>query len=876
MNLKQFVADLAFQGVKLSVENNELRVRAPKGVLTPANRELLAKHKAEILSLLQNSNGKESDNQRPLVKVERTANLPLSFAQEQMWFLSQLDPTNPSYNEPLPLRIHGAVNVAALEYSLNKIIQRHEVLRTNFVTVNEEPVQVIAENLTVSIPVVDLQHLPESEREITCQQLATQEVQRPFDLASSALIRATLFQLTPVESVLIFTMHHIIFDGWSWGIFLPELETFYTAFVKGSSRELPELPIQYADFALWQRQGWEKPEIKSQLSYWQKQLQGAPALLELPSDRVRPNTQTFRGAHHKFALSTELNAALSSFSQQQGVTPFMTLLAAFNTLLYRYTGQTDICVGTVTANRDRPDLASLIGFFVNMLVLRTNIAGEPSFADLLSRVKEVTLGAYAHQDVPFEKLVEELHPVRDLSYTPLVQVMLTLYNQQMMPQVKLDGSTVSYLAIESATAKFDLTLAFQYTPTGLEGVWEYNTDLFDASTIARMTEHLQIILAGAIAHPQEKISLLPILSPAQQQQLLIDWNNTSTDAINRVCTGIHQLFEAQVEKTPDAVALVFKDEQFTYNELNIKANKLAQYLQSLGVKPDVLVGLSVERSPLMVIALLAILKAGGAYVPLDPEYPQDRLRFILEDTQVRILLTQEQLIERLSPNQAKVVFLEQVWSEIAENNPDNPTSGVTASHLANVIYTSGSTGKPKGVMVEHRGLVNLAHAQIQAFAVDSDSRVLQFASFNFDACISEILMSLGSGATLYLGTKDSIMPGMPLLLRLREDDITHVTLPPSALSVLPDEELPALKSLIVAGEACPIELVKQWSVGRNFFNAYGPTESSVCATIAQCTPDDETVIIGRPVANVQVYILDAQLQPVPIGVPGELHIGGAG
>ncbi|OYE01728.1 non-ribosomal peptide synthetase [Nostoc sp. 'Peltigera membranacea cyanobiont' 232] len=873
MNLKQFVAELAFQGVKLSVEENELRVRAPKGVLTSTSRDFLASHKAELVLLLQNSNGNASDRHLPLVKVERTPNLPLSFAQERMWFLSQLDPTNPFYNEPLPLRIHGSVNVLALEYSLNKIIQRHEVLRTNFATVDGQSIQIIAESLTVKVPVVDLQHLPESDRETSCQQLAIQEVQQPFDLASSALIRATLFKLTEVEYVLVFTMHHIIFDGWSWGIFLPELATFYSAFDNDLFPELPKLPIQYADFAVWQRQWWQKEELKSQLAYWKEQLQGAPALLELPTDRVRPKTQTFRGSHHQVALSKELNSALLSFSQQHGVTPFMTLLAAFKTLLYRYTGQTDICVGTVTANRDRPEIASLIGFFVNTLVLRTDISGEPTFEDVLSRVKEVTLLAYAHQDVPFEKLVEELQPVRDLSYTPLVQVMLTLYNQQ-MPQIELEGSTVSHIAIETATAKFDLTLSFENTATGLVGVWEYNTDLFDASAIARMAEHFNILLAGIIANPQQKISLLPILSVAQRQQLLVDWNNTKLNYPQYA--GVHKLFEAQVGKTPDAVAVVFEDEQLTYNELNIKANKIAHHLQSLGVKPDVLVGLCVERSLLMVIGLLAILKAGGAYVPLDPEYPQDRLSFILEDTQVPVLLTQQNLIEQIPPNQAKVVFLDQVWSEIHENSQNNVTSGVTASNLANVIYTSGSTGQPKGVMVEHKGLVNLAQAQIQTFSFNSSSSLLQFASLSFDASIWEMILTLGSGATLHLGTKESIMPGAPLIERLRDYGITHIVLPPSALAVLPSEELTALQTIIVGGEACSAELVKKWSVGRNFFNAYGPTEASVCTTVAKCTVEDDKVTIGHPIDNAQVYILDSQLQPVPIGVPGELHISGAG
>jgi amino acid adenylation domain-containing protein len=424
------------------------------------------------------------------------------------------------------------------------------------------------------------------------------------------------------------------------------------------------------------------------------------------------------------------------------------------------------------------------------------------------------------------------------------------------------------------SVRLDLEVYLWDTPEGLGGFCSYNRDLFDAATIARMMQHFQILLEAIAANPQQPVALLPLLTEPERYQLLVEWNSTQVGYPQDKC--IHQLFEEQVARTPHAVAVVFENQQLTYHQLNCRANQLAHYLRSLGVEADVLVGLCVERTPLMVIGLLAILKAGGAYVPLDPEYPSDRLSFMLEDTQVGVLLTQERLLDKLPQHQAKLVFLHEVWSQIDSNNQDNLTIEAKASHLANVIYTSGSTGKPKGVMVEHRGLYNLALTQIQAFGVQSNNRVLQFASFSFDACISEILMSLGSGATLYQGTKDSIMPGTPLLERLQNDGITHVTLPPSALAVLPSQELPALQAIIVAGEACSPELVKLWSAGRNFFNAYGPTEASVCATIAKCNPEDEKVTIGRPIANTQIYILDSHLQLVPVGVPGEIHIGGVG
>jgi amino acid adenylation domain-containing protein/thioester reductase-like protein len=839
----------------------------------------------------------------PILKRAENAEIPLSYAQQRLWFLDKLNPNSASYNIPVGLRLIGTINVVALEQSFREIIHRHKALCTNFVVVDGKPLQIIQTQTNWTITVVDLQHLPTlvlseasasaevTEQKTAAQKLLQQQAIEPFDLESEALIRATLMVLSPTEQWLVVCMHHIVSDGWSMSVFALELTTLYNAYSQGQPSPLLPLPIQYADFAIWQRQWLQGEVLKSQLSYWKQQLANAPTFLPLPTDRPRPAVQTFNGAHLEFTLSDELTQKLVKLSQQQGVTLFMTLLAAYNTLLYRYTSQTDILVGTPIANRDRTEIEGLIGFFVNTLVMRTNLADNPSFNELLPQIRDMALSAYAHQDLPFEMLVEALQPERDMSHTPLFQVMFVLQNNP-ASQLELTELSVSELPIETCITKFDLALVMENTGTsatlstspGLMGWWQYNTDLFDSSTIARMMGHFVCLLEGIVTNPSERISQLPMLTASEQQQLLVEWNDTQVDYPQDKC--IHQLFEEQVQCTPDAVAVVFVDErsetsrrvneQLTYHQLNCRANQLADYLQSLGVSADILVGLCVERSLLMVIGLLAILKAGGAYVPLDPEYPSDRLGFMLEDTQVPVLLTQQHLLSQLPPNQAKLVFLDEICLEIGQNNQDNVTSKVTASSLANVIYTSGSTGKPKGVMVEHQGLVNLAQAQIQTFGVHSDSRVLQFASLSFDACIWEVIMALRTGATLYLGTKDSIMPGMPLMERLRDYGITHVTLPPSALAVLPTEELPKLQTIIVAGEACSPELIKLWSAGRNFFNAYGPTEASVCATVAKCTPEDNKVTIGRPIANTQIYILDSQLQPVPIGVPGELHIGGAG
>ncbi|MEH2311071.1 MAG: amino acid adenylation domain-containing protein [Nostoc sp.] len=808
--------------------------------------------------------------------------LPLSFAQTRLWFLDKLNPNSAFYNIPLALRLVGNLEVTALEQSLQEIIHRHEALRTNFITVDGQPTQIIHNRRGLgTVSIVDLRHLSTlvlseaevSEQEIALQQLAQQQAQRPFDLGTEALIRATLVVLSETEHGLLVCIHHIVFDGWSMGVFVQELAALYNAYSQGQPPSLMPLPIQYADFAIWQRQWLQGDVLQSQLNYWQQQLKDAPALLSLPTDRPRPAVQTFAGAYQEFALSIELTQRLEKLSQEQGCTLFMTLLAAYDTLLYRYTGVADILVGSPIANRDRSEIEGLIGFFVNTLVMRTNLAGNPSFSELLTCVREVALSAYAHQNLPFEMLVEALQPERDLCHTPIFQVMFALQNAS-TSEVELTGLTVTPLISEGITAKFDLTLIMQNTVTGLVGVWEYNTDLFDASTIKRMSNHFVTLLSAIVANPQQQISQLSLLTEVEQQQLLVEWNNTQVDYPFDKC--IHQLFEEQCLNTPNAVAVVFENEQLTYYQLNCRANQLAHYLRSLGVKPDVLVGICVERSLDMVVGLLGILKAGGAYVPLDPEYPQERLSFMLEDAQVSVLLTQQQLIQRLPEYQAKQVFLDEAWSQIAQNDRENPTSGVKPFHLANVIYTSGSTGRPKGVMVEHKGLCNLAQAQIQTFGVDSNSRVLQFASFSFDASIWEVVMALRSGGTLYLGTKDSLLPGKPLIEQLRDRCITHITLPPSALAVMPGSELPALQTIIVGGEACPAELIRQWSADRNFFNAYGPTEATVCATIAKCTEDDDKISIGRAIANTQVYILDENLQLVPIGVPGELHIGGVG
>jgi amino acid adenylation domain-containing protein len=808
----------------------------------------------------------------PILPRTKDTELPLSFAQQRLWFLDKLQPNSALYNIPMVLHFRGNLNQKALEQSLREICNRHEVLRTNFVTIDGQPTQVI-QTTRETISVVDLQDLPIHEQEEKTQQLKQKQATQPFNLAKESLIRITLVVLSETEHLLLVCMHHIISDGWSIEVFIHELTSLYNAYTQNHPANLAPLPIQYADFAVWQKQWLQGDVLQSQLNYWQNQLANAPSLLSLPTDHPRPAVQSFVGTQQEFSLSPKLSQALTELSRQQGVTLFMTLLAAFDALLYRYTGSSDILVGTPIANRNRVEIEGLIGFFVNTLVMRTDLSDNPSFSQLLTRVREVTMDAYAHQDLPFEMLVEALQPERDLSHTPLFQVAFVLQNTP-KSEIGMTGLTVTDLPPENTTAKFDLTLAMVNTDDGLKGVWEYNTDLFESSTIERLSGHFLNLLGGIVANPQARISQLPLLTESETNQLLIEWNNTQVDYPEYKC--IHQLFEEQVKRTPDAVGVVCSQQQLTYNELNCRANQLAHYLRKLGVKADTLVGISLERSLEMIVGLLGILKAGGAYLPLDPDYPSERLQFAIADAQLSLLLTQEGLIDKLPEHQARLILLDRFTEEINQNSQDNLTGVVTANNLANLIYTSGSTGKPKGVMVEHRGLFNLATAQIKTFNLQSNSRLLQFASLNFDASIWEIIMAIGSGATLYLDTKDALMPGLPLMGRLKDYGITHVTLPPSALAALPLEEIPELQTIIVGGEACSEELIKQWARGRNFFNAYGPTETSVCATVEKWTDETLKVTIGRPIANTQIYILDSHLQPVPIGVPGELHIGGMG
>jgi aspartate racemase len=894
MKTLEFLSYLRSLEVKVWAEGDRLRYNAPKGILTSELLDELRSRKAEILAFLHQDRLGTPPSIQPR---SRQVNSPLSFAQTRLWFLEQLEPDSPVYYIRKAVRLSGTLNLEALQKALDAIVERHEALRTNFIAELGNPVQVIASSRPVELCVIDLSALTSNEQAEQVKVRLAQETQRPFNLSAGLMLRASLLQLNSEEHILLLVMHHIASDGWSMGILYRELAALYEAFSTGKPLPLTPLPIQYADYADWQRQWLTGEVLSAQIDYWKKQLDGAPPVLELPTDHPRPAVQSYRGAKHFVSLPPSLTESLQAISRASGVTLFMTLLAAFQTLLYRYSGQEDIVVGSPIAGRTQVETEGLIGFFVNTLVLRTELSGNPTFRELLERVRQVALGAYAHQDLPFEKLVEELRPERSLSYTPLFQVMFVLQNTPMRQSLKLPGLTLQPWNLDSEIAMFDLSLAMWETEQGLQGEWEYNTDLFDAATITRMAGHFQTLLEGIVANLEQRVSELPLLTASERHQLLVEWNDTRGEYPLDKC--IHQLFEATVERTPDAVAVMLEDQQLTYRELNIRANQLAHYLQGLGVEPDVLVGISIERSLEMVVGLLGILKAGGAYVPLDPAYPKERLSYMLSDSQVPILLTQDKLVSELPDYKVRVVALDRDWQVIATETQENLVTEVKPSNLAYIIYTSGSTGKPKGVMIEHQSVVNLTETMRVKYGMVSSDRVLQFSSISFDSATDEIYNCLTAGGTLVLRTDEMLSSVSTFLQKCREWQVSVLELPTAYWHQIVSElattgeTLPTSVRLIsVGGEAVLPEKLRLWQrcvdeqlrshkLGEPplLINGYGPTEATVEATICKLS---ELVIedtlpqlpIGRPIGNVQAYILDRYLQPVPIGVPGELHIGG--
>jgi amino acid adenylation domain-containing protein len=817
-------------------------------------------------------------------KAAKSRQAPASFAQQRLWFLDQLEPGGSSYNVPRAVRLKGRLDLPALRRSLNELLARHESLRTNFGSQEGEPVQVIAPARELELPVVDLTTMASAEREVEVHRLAVADSQKPFDLAHDQLLRATLFKVSEQDHVLLLVMHHIISDGWSMGILIRELGVLYEAFVNDRPSPLPALPIQYADFARWQREWLQGDVLEEQIGYWKKQLAGAPATIDLPTDRPRPAVQTFNGAHYARALPKRLRDSLNLVSRREGVTLFMTLLAAFQTLLHRYTNQDDIVVGTPIANRTRRETEELIGFFVNTLMMRSDLSGDPTFRELLQTVKESSLAAYAHQDLPFEKLVEDLNPERSLSHSPLFQVMFALQNAPREAD-ELSELTITRVSLGTNTAKFDLTFFVTEAGDELSGYLEYNTDLFDAVTIERLLRHYEVLLEGIVADPTQRLSQLPLLEPAERGQLLVEWNDTQTQLPGQECP--HVMFEAQVERTPDAPAVMFEGRQLTYAELNLRANKLAHNLRTRGVGLDTIVGLACERSLEMVVGVLGVLKAGAAYLPLDASYPSERLAFMLQDAGVKVLLTQEPLVASCPEHDAETILLDAEWPAIEQENDGNPEHRSSAQNLAYVIYTSGSTGQPKGVAMTQGALANMISWQLHGSSPFAPARTLQFASLSFDVSFQEMFSTWCGGGTLFLVTEELRRDAPALLTFLREHEIERIFLPFVYLQHLAEEyEQTAagplqLREIITAGEQLEVtpqiarfcESLKDISLS----NHYGPSETHVVtAHLLTGSPETWPALppIGRPISNTQSYVLDKNLEPVPIGVAGELYLGG--
>ncbi|MEA2172934.1 MAG: hypothetical protein QOD00_526, partial [Blastocatellia bacterium] len=809
---------------------------------------------------------------------------PLSFAQQRLWFIHRLDPSSAAYNMPFALRLMGQLDVPALEATLNEIVRRHEALRTTFDVLEEQPVQLIASTQSLELALTDLSELPPQKRDTEARRLATEDVLRPFDFSRGPLLRASLLRLSEQEHILSLTMPHIVSDGWSMGVLVREVAALYEAFSKGQASPLPELPVQYADYAVWQREWLQGEVLETELAYWRKQLGGAAQVLELPTDRPRPLVQKFNGAHEALNLSPGLSDALKQLSQREGATLFMTLLAAFQTLLYRYTGQEDILVGTPVANRHQTDAEQLIGLFTNTLVLRTTLDGAWSFRQLLAQVKETCLGALAHQDLPFEKLVEELRPERTRSHSPLFQVMFTSQNTP-EDEVTLPGLRIETFNTGTTPALFDLTLNIQETDEKIYASWHYNTDLFDAGTMRRMSENFAALLLSITNAPERLISELPLLALAERQRLLLDWNGTRRDYATDKC--FHQLFEEQVERTPDAIAVSDDDGALTYYELNARANGLAHHLRQLGVQTEMRIGLLLERSVRMVAGLLGVLKAGAAFVPIDPQHPVERISLMLEDSESPIVVTEQHLLEKLSHHSALVICLDADEIETGPHSLENPPHDVASENLAYLIYTSGSTGKPKGVLVEHRQLCNTMFAALENFNLGPTDVMSCVAPYTFDIFYFELMTTLLAGAHCLLVQNRDLLDQQRMTRALER--ATCIQAVPALMRQILNNgrqegrprEYERIRQVIIGGEAVAPDLLQEMRLA--FPHAqlnvlYGPTEATIfCSRYAVSNVEElERQMIGTPLGNMRLYLCDAHGNLVPTGAAGEICIGGAG
>jgi amino acid adenylation domain-containing protein len=837
----------------------------------------------ELLALLLEEEGLVLPQEKITVQ-QRGNEIPLSLAQQRLWFLEQWMPHNTAYLMSGQVRLKGTLHREALQKSLQAIVERHESLRTSFtITAEGDPIQVIAPSLLLPLAYHDLESIAPEEHERAFSHLARTQAQQPFDLTRPPLLRVSLVRMSACEHILLLTVHHIIFDGWSVDIFVREMAALYTAFVTGQPALLPALPIQYADFSIWQRQWTQSHEFERLLEYWKRQLDAAPEMLELPADHPRPATTTFQGFRSLTRLPPPLVRQLKTFCQQCEATPFMVLLASFLILLARYSSQEDVLVGTLIANRTRQELEGLLGFFVNMLPLRVRVESNMSGKRLIERVRETCLDGYTHQEMPFEYLVEILRPKRSLSHQPLVQVTFQLRNVSSI-EVELPGLTLSLGEQPVETARFDLSMDVveENDTTLLVGI-TYRKDLFEEATIQRMAGHYRRILEELVSHPEQKLGRLPLLTQEEYQHIVVDWNRGQRPLAPPLC--LHELVSRQVALTPDAPALLFRNTRFTYKQLEQRANQLAHLLRSSGIGPDCPVAVCLERSPELIVSILAILKAGGTYVPLDPDSPPGKLDFLLARSQAELVITQQELSGRLKIDQKCLLMLDhpEVQAHIARQSLEAPAVMIEPEHLAYMIYTSGSTGEPKGVMIPHRGISNRLLCVQEILHLTDRDRVLQKTPISFDVSVGEIFLPLITGACLVIAEPRRHWDTTYLMHIIQEQEVSYVHFVPSMLrAFLETPGVEACKKYVryiwSGGEALSPDLAQECKRRLNgtLINGYGPTEASVGVTawVYEEGNDVLTLPIGRPLEHVRIYILDAQLNPVPVGIPGEIYIGG--
>ena len=872
MKTSEFLADLRSRNIRLWSEGDKLRCSAPQGVLTTEIRAGLTARKTEILSILRFSRPESFGAGPALEPITRTGDMHLSFGQERLWFLHQLNPGDAAYHIVAQIRFTRTLDVPVLERTLAEVVRRHETLRTTFDSLDGRPIVHVHPPQPIELTRFDLRDRLEPDRSRARERIQQEESSRPFDLGSGPLMRLTLIQTEPAQWDLLVVQHHIISDRWSLGIFIRELTTLYRDFEQGQSPSLGEPRIQYVDFAQWQRTRMQGGLLGEHLTFWRKLLAGQLPILNLPTDRPRSPEQTHCGAWETRTLSSAGSRGVRQLSGSAAATPFMIFLAAFDALLHRYTGQDDILVGSPIAGRDNSLVEGLIGCFVNMLVFRTDLTGNPTFRTLVSRVRDVAVGVYSHAELPFEMLVADLRPPRDLSRSPFFQVALALQTAPKSVEMTEDITSAA-----SGGTLFDLTLFIVEHNDHFSVTAEYNVDLFDRETIARMLGHFEVLIAAATGDPDRPIQELPLLSPHEQVDAVRTWNSTGMDV--GPSSTIVELIEAQVGSTPDAIATTFENESITYRDLNARANQLAHYLRDAGVGPETLVGICMERSPRMLVALLGVLKAGGAYVPLDPSHPIDRLSFMMKDSRLSILLTEADLRDRFSASDRLTLCLDSDWPAVAAaQSAENPRSSVTGEAIAYVIYTSGSTGTPKGVQVRHRSLVNFIAAMRREIDISADDALLSVTTLSFDIAGLELYLPLTVGARVAIVPRDATTDGRALADALIAARATMMQATPATWRLLLEAGWSggAGFKVLCGGEACPRDLANRLADCGRAWNLYGPTETTIWSSVEPIVGSDAPLSIGRPIGNTDIYLLDSSLQPVPIGVTGELFIGGEG